>query len=97
MSDQKTEIKLSYGTRLFDHIVATGKSDFNLADIKTLIKEYGQQEFKKRQILFPKGVLPLGKYKGRKISEVETFDPKYLEWMKNNEKINAKYPDLFEV
>ena len=77
MSAQK--FPKSYGQRLADHFEQSGGKDFTLSEVQSMIKAFGQMEFKKRQATAD--VFTFGKYRGKKVSAVAPFDLQYLQWL----------------
>ena len=77
MSAQK--FPKSYGQRLADHFAESGSQSFSLPEVQSLIKAFGQLEFKKRQATAD--VFTFGKYRGKKVSAVAPFDLQYLVWL----------------
>jgi uncharacterized protein (DUF3820 family) len=64
-----------------------------MKDVEDLVKAFGKLEFERRKVDADR--IPFGKYKGKLISKVAFFDPKYLEWFSKQDSI-AKYPRLAE-
>ena len=80
MTDEKKQVyPPSYSQRLFSHIEAAKQETYTLSDIQNLIKEFGLMEYEKRKATAD--VLQRGKYAGRKVSDVASFDLQYLAWM----------------
>lgn len=79
MTDQKQrKFEPSYSQRLVSHIEAAKQKTYTLADIQRLVKEFGTQEYEARKKTA--NVFRRGKYQGRTVEDVATFDRNYLEW-----------------
>lgn len=62
----------------------------NAQQIATLYDQFRKSEYKKA-IKDPR-LMPFGKYKGKTVDEVASFDLSYLRWMVKQDYLNA-YPD----
>ena len=78
----------SYTDRLVDFLDGKGDS-FTIDELRTLINEFKDIEQKKKQERID--IVPVGKYKYKKVKEVANFDREYLRWMLRQSWID-KYP-----
>jgi uncharacterized protein (DUF3820 family) len=62
----------------------------NAQQIATLYDQFRKTEYK--QAMKDPRMMPFGKYKGKTVEEVASFDLNYLQWMAKQEYLNA-YPD----
>lgn len=80
MTETSNEIKtVSYMDRLIQEFTNSKKTSFKTNEIVKMIEDFRteQNNIKKEKI----DILPIGKYKYKKIVDVAKFDRPYLQWM----------------
>jgi hypothetical protein len=93
MADQKnTEPITTPFTRWLD-FVKTEKDAARLLDIYTRFQE---QERNRDRPTYEPNIMPLGRYKGKKIIDVAILDTRYLEWLVKQTYMD-RYPEQHQT
>lgn len=99
MNDQEVGIKderpMSYSQRLIQVFLdkAEDKDTFNIDEIRENIEEFSKLEYEKRKK--KTDLMPFGKYKFKKVSDIAKFDIRYLKWLSKQDMLE-NYKDLKE-
>lgn len=80
----------TYTERLVQYFEQQGDK-FTISDVRKIIKDFNEAEYKKRREKSDE--MPFGKYKYKKVVEVAKFDKQYLQWIYRQEMLN-KYEEL---
>jgi len=87
------EKPLSYTDRLIQKFQTEEQTNFEVDDVIKLIKEFKLEEDAKRKA--KTDVVPVGKYKYKKVADVAKFDKQYLKWIMKQDWIQ-KYPEFVQ-
>ena len=87
MPDQKHQP--SYSERLSVYFAELNKESFTVAEIQESIKDFCKLEYKK--IKERSDIIPFGKYKGKSVKLLCTFDRQYVDWLLDKQKLD-NYP-----
>lgn len=83
----------TYTDRQIDFIYRAESESFSKDEIVDLIKEFSESEYEKRRADLSK--MPFGKFKGKTIKSIATFDKQYLQWLVK-QTVMEKWSDLRE-
>tara|TARA_R110000868_G_scaffold65714_4_gene196223 strand:+ start:139 stop:462 length:324 start_codon:yes stop_codon:yes gene_type:complete len=87
MTDQK--YPPSYSQRLSDFIGDSKKETLTVPEVHQLIRDFCALEYKK--IKEKSDVIPFGKYRGRSVKVLCSFDRQYVKWLLDKQKLD-NYP-----
>ena len=93
MTPKTEEVKTTYTDRLIAKFKSESQTDFDIDQIIELICEFKNEEDKARKS--KADIVPVGRYKYKKVADVFTFDPQYLKWMLKQDWV-SKYPEFVE-
>ena len=86
-----TEAPLSYTDRLISEFASLKKANFKIDEVVEIINNFSKSEKLKKQE--KTDVVPVGKYKYKKVVDVARFDKQYLQWILKQEWI-SNYPNF---
>jgi len=89
MAEQKT----TYTDRLIKKFQTEEQTSFETDEVIKLINEFKLEEDKKRKA--KPHVVPVGKYKYKKVADVAAFDKQYLTWIMKQDWVQ-KYPEFVQ-
>lgn len=83
---------MSYTDKLIQYFTEQGDT-FTIDDVKNHINDFKMEQDKLKQERAD--IVPVGKYKYKKVKDVANFDKQYLQWMLKQEWA-SKYPAFVE-
>ena len=86
MTDNQQPV--SYTDRLLEYLESK-QSDFTIDELRDYLNGFRELEQKKKQERAD--IVPVGKYRYKKVKDVANFDKQYLQWMLKQSWID-KYP-----
>lgn len=87
MTDNQQPVT-SYTDRLLEYLESK-QSDFTIDELREYLNGFRELEQKKKQERAD--IVPVGKYRYKKVKDVANFDKQYLQWMLKQSWID-KYP-----
>jgi hypothetical protein len=78
----------SYTDRLLEYLESK-QDHFTIDELREYLNGFKQQEYEKK--LERADIVPVGKYRYKKVKEVAAFDKQYIQWMLKQSWID-KYP-----
>ena len=86
-----TDAPASYTDKLLNEFTSLKKANFKIDEIVEIINDFREAERLKKQEKVD--IVPVGKYKYKKVIDVARFDKQYLEWILKQEWI-SNYPNF---
>lgn len=87
-----TDVKQSYTMRMCSEFSNDTKIMYSGAQVVEMITAFSANEFNKKKS--DCGKIPFGKFKGRTVKDVASFDRQYLSWLIQQPMMAEKFIDL---